>query len=90
VHEFAPEHEDRLKAERRKPLWNSQLFSKSVRRADIRLPALPCLAVSVKAIPIEEALRNVKEAIAGYLEAVEKQARMTPAATRVQYAKVAV
>jgi antitoxin HicB len=47
-----------------------------VRRADIRLPALPgCVT---EGDTYEEALQNAKEAIAGYLEAMEKQARMMP------------
>ncbi len=84
------EHQDRFKSARRRPLWNSLSFSKSVKRADIRLLVLPCQAVSLKAISIEEALQNAEEAIEGYLEAIEKQVRMMPSLTTVQYAKVAV
>jgi len=54
----------------------------------VTCPALPgCVT---EGDTYEEALQNAKEAIAGYLEAMEKQARMTPAPTTVQYAKVAV
>jgi len=61
---------------------------KSVRRADIRLPVLPgCVS---EGDTYEKALQNIKEAIEGYLEAMEKQARMAPAPAAVQYAKVAV
>lgn len=77
-----------MKTERRRPLRNSLSFSKSVRKVDIRLPALPgCVS---EGHTYEEALQNIKEAIEGYLEATEKQARMTLSPTTVQYAKVAM
>jgi len=54
----------------------------------VTCPALPgCVS---EGDTNEEALQNIKEAIEGYLEAMEKQARMTPAPATVQYAKVAV
>jgi antitoxin HicB len=54
----------------------------------VTCPALPgCIS---EGDTYEEALQNVKEAIAGYLEAMEKQARMIPSPATVQYAKVAV
>ena len=54
----------------------------------VTCPALPgCVS---EGDTYEEALRNIKEAIKGYLEAMEKQARMTPTPAAVQYAKVAV
>ena len=54
----------------------------------VTCPALPgCVT---EGDSYEEALQNAKEAIAGYLEAMEKQARMTPAPTTVRHAKVAV
>lgn len=54
----------------------------------VTCPALPgCVT---EGDTYEEALQNAKEAIAGYLEAMEKQARMTPSPATVQYAKVAV
>ena len=54
----------------------------------VTCPALPgCVS---EGDTYEEALQNIKEAIEGYLEAMEKQARMTPAPAAVQYAKVAV
>jgi antitoxin HicB len=54
----------------------------------VTCPALPgCVS---EGDTYEEALQNIKEAIEGYLEAMEKQARMTPAPTTLRYAKVAV
>jgi len=54
----------------------------------VTCPALPgCVS---EGDTYEEALQNIKEAIEGYLEAMEKQVRMTPAPASVQYAKVAV
>jgi len=54
----------------------------------VTCPALPgCVS---EGDTHEEALQNAREAIAGYLEAMEKQARMIPFPATVQYAKVAV